>query len=95
MPDRLLPRRCLSLFAAAEQQQWNYAPQGIDACANTDYGDAASVFLNRSNATIGSVYTKAVRGEAACPLQRQACSSRCIGPLPPQLQMLLAAGGRY
>lgn len=47
-------------FVQAEEVAWDYVPQGKDACTGEAFGPDALVFVEQTNATIGSKYTKAV-----------------------------------
>ncbi|KAL4429029.1 hypothetical protein ABPG77_006068 [Micractinium sp. CCAP 211/92] len=47
-------------FIAAEEIDWDYVPTGKDGCTGQAFDDAAKVFVERTNVTIGSKYRKAV-----------------------------------
>ncbi|KAI3431459.1 hypothetical protein D9Q98_004511 [Chlorella vulgaris] len=46
-------------YIAAEPVDWDYTPSGKDACTNSAFGPDAEVFVQRTNATIGSKNVKA------------------------------------
>ncbi|PSC72045.1 multicopper ferroxidase [Micractinium conductrix] len=46
-------------FVAAEEVEWDYVPLGLDGCTNSTFGPDAQVFVAKTNATIGSKFTKA------------------------------------
>ena len=46
-------------YIAAEEINWDYAPAGRDLMMGQDFGDAAKVFVARSNNRIGAIYKKA------------------------------------
>src|SRR3954451_21824481 len=50
-------------YIAADEVDWNYAPQGKNMITGQPFGDEENVFVQQGDSTIGSTYRKALYRE--------------------------------